>query len=290
MVGALLLWGCDHDVASSPEPLSAGDLRSYVTPELSGRLASGGTFQLAAPPSGLRVNPEGAKALALAFTRTFGPYFRTTLEKQHGREIDVDRLGIASPVYYADTPFGPLPEDIHPAYRNGYGPYYIVYLASTDGAPAVVIAVAAHSEAKVEDGRITFPVNYGNDFYLEGVPLGEGFAMPLSPEQAVRRISEVTGARAAAVPELWRPNQGWHPVHSRWRVILDRPVAVQTRGSGQVQQVREIYVGLRGEFSVPSAVQPTGLVKPNIVTGGSVHVPIRSGRPVEFEAVSLLGR
>lgn len=197
--GTLFLAACDRGL-SAPEPLAAGDIRGYVTPGLASRLAPDGTFQLAPAPDSLPVSPEKAKELALVFARRFGPSFRVTWERQHGREIDLESLRVASPVYYAETPFAPLPPDVHPAYRNRYGPWYMVYLASPDGTPALLVAVVANTGAWIENGRIRFPLNYGNEFYVEGVRLGQGFSKPPTPELAVRRVSEATGA--LVVPSL----------------------------------------------------------------------------------------
>ncbi|HYR07939.1 MAG TPA: hypothetical protein VEQ60_09230 [Longimicrobium sp.] len=289
VAAALFLPACDREAVSAPQPLDAGDIRSYVTPEIASQLSAETTFQLPSPPDSLPVSPDEAKELALVFARRFGPSFRVTWERQHGREIDFESLRVGSPAYYAETPFASLPSDVHPAYHNLYGPYYMVYLVSADGTPALIVAVAANTGAWIEGGRIRFPVNYGNDFYVEGVRLGQGFYKPLSPETAVRRASESTGARVAAVPELQAPDEDYHPVHARWKVTLDRPVAARTRGSAQHQRVREVYVGLRGEFSVPAAVQPTERFRRNSATGGTLHVRIVPGRPVAFEAVTLSG-
>lgn len=287
VAGALLLPACDE--VSAPQALTAGDIRGYVTPELALRLDEGSTFQLPAPPESLPVSPEEARELALVFARRFGPSFRVTWERQHGREIDLDRLRVGSPVYYAETPFAPLPPDVHPAYRNRYGPWYMLYLVAPDGTPALLVAVAANTGAWIENGRVRFPLNYGSDFYVEGVRLGQGFYKPLTPELAVRQVSEATGALVAAMPELRAPGAGYHPVHARWKVTLDRPVAARVHRSAQVQRVRQVYVGLRGAFSIPSAVQPADLVRPNTPTGGTLRIRILPDHAVEFEEITISG-
>lgn len=288
LAAALSLAACDRVAVSAPEPLAAGDIRGYVTSDVASHLAADGTFQLPAPPDSLRISPEEAKELALVFARRFGPSLRVTLERQHGRGIDLENLRVGSPVYYAETSYAPLPPNVHPGYHNAYGPCYLVYLVSPDGTPTLVVAVATHSGAWVEDGRIRFPLHYGNDFYAEGVRLGEGFYKPLSPEQAVRRVSEATGARAAAVPDLWRAEDGYASIYSRWRVRLDRPVTTRSLDSREVRQVREVYVGRRGEFFVPSPAQPAELFTPDpLTTGGMIRIGVLPGRPAAFEAVTL---
>ncbi|MEW5927549.1 MAG: hypothetical protein AB1941_08690 [Gemmatimonadota bacterium] len=287
LAGALSLPSCEQGALASPERLAAGDIRSFVTPELSSGLSRDGSFTLPAPPAGTRVSPDGAREMALAFARTFGPSLRGTLERQHGRPIDFDRLHVGSPAYFAATPYEPLPPDVHPGLRNAYGPYYLLYLAAADDVPALVVAISASTEAWIENGRVRLPLNYGNDFYVEGVALGDGFVKPLSPEQAVRRVGEATGARITAVPELLLPHHDYHAVYARWRVTLDRPVAARSRGTGEVHQMRELYVGRRGEFFTPSPVQPGEHARTNPGTGRSVHVVVKRGSPVAFEPVDV---
>lgn len=287
LAGSLSLPACDHGGVSSPERLAAGDIRSFVTPELSSDLARDGSFTLPAPPAGTRVSPDGAREMALAFARTFGPSLRGTLERQHGRPIDFDRLHVGSPAYFAATPYEPLPADVHPGLRNAYGPYYLLYLAAADDVPALVVAISASTEAWVENGRVRLPLNYGADFHVEGVGLGDGFVKPLSPEQAVRRLGEASGAQATAIPELLLPDHEHSPFFARWKVSLDRPIAARSRGNGEARRLREIYVGLRGEYFAPSAVQPGEHSRVNPETGGIVRIPNRAGSPVEFEPVIL---
>jgi hypothetical protein len=233
------------------------------------------------------VRPSDALELAVAFAPTFGPFLRGTLEREHGRSINIETLQVGSPVYYAETPYGPLPEDIHRGLRNAYGPYYMVYLVSPDGTPVLVVAVSGITEAGVENGRVKLPLNFGGDFYVEAVRLGEGFAKPLSPEQALRRAGEATGARVTAVPALFGPDDTHHAVHARWKVALDRPVAVRSRTAGYTRHVRDLYVGLRGEFFVPLAVQPTEVTRVDFQTQRTLRVPVHPDRPVAFESVTI---
>lgn len=284
---SLLLSGCERGAVSSPESLAAGDIRTLVTPELSSSLSRGGSFTLSAPPADTRVSPDRAREMAVAFARTFGPSLRGSLERQHGRPIDFDRLRVGSPPYFAATPYEPLSQDVHPGLRNHYGPYYLIYLVAPDDAPALVVAISGSTEAWIENGRVRLPLNYGADFHVEGVAPGAGFATPLSPEQAVRRVGEATGARITAVPELLLADREYNPFHSRWRVTLDRPVVARTRGTGDGRQLRDVYVGLRGEFFTPVAVQPGEHTRSNPGAGNPVRIAAKPGSPVAFEPITI---
>ncbi|HEV2149396.1 MAG TPA: hypothetical protein VGR37_18480 [Longimicrobiaceae bacterium] len=286
--GSLLLSACERAAVSSPEPLHAGDIRNYVTEQLAERIGPDGGFQLPAPLPGARpqITPQRAAELALAYARSFAPYIRGYLEGDHGREIDFDALRVGSPAYYAATAYEPVPDDAHPGVRNAYGPYYLVYLSSPDGTPVLSVAVAAYTEAWIENGHLWLPPRSGADVFAVGVPRGQGFTMPLSPEQAVRRVGELTGSRAAAVPELLLADRDFHPQHARWKVTLDRPVQVLSRANGQARLAREIYVGLRGSLTVPAATQPTEVTVFDSPERGMIRVTISPERPVAFEPIT----
>lgn len=124
----------------------------------------------------------------------------------------------------------------------------------------------------------------------KALPWGDGFVKPLSPEQAVRRVGEATGARVTAVPELLLPDHDYNPFFARWKVTLDHTVVARSRGNGETRQLREIYVGLRGEFSTPSATQPGDHVRTNPGTGTTVRIATGAGNPVAFEPVTVANR
>lgn len=292
---SLFLGGCEREPVYSPELLPPGDIRQYVTEELAKSLSTDGRFELAAPAGGAgrQISPERAAELAVAYARSSALYIRGYLERDHGQKIDFHTLRVGSPAYYAATPYQSVPADVHPGVRNEHGPYYLVYLVSPDGAPVLNVAVAAYTEAFIREGEFWLPPRSGADVFAAGVRLGEGFAMPLSPEKAVRRVSELTGARASVVPELLLADRDYHPQHARWRVTLDRDVRALSKATGQARLTREIYVGLRGELTIAAATQPSARAVFDSPERGMVRIPVNPARPVAFEPVTLanpLGR
>jgi len=288
VAGAWLLLAACSDEVASPRPLSAGDIRASVTQELARDLGTDGRFILPAAPREVyeQVSPEAATEIAIAWARTFGKYVRREFERIHGKPIDFDALRAGSPAYYAAAVYEPVAADVHPGLRNAFGPQYLVYLSDDEG-PVISVAVAAFGQARVQDGVLRLPPAGGMEIVPDPLPRSAGFVAPLSPEQAASLVSRAAGARVSAVPELVMPGRGYHPQHSRWRVTLERPV--ETRGGGN-KLVREVYVGLRGQLTLPSTAQPEGASALDPPTRRTIPLRRRSSRPVAFDRAGFPGR
>lgn len=289
LVCAALLAAC-NDQGSDPPPLDSGDIRTFVTAEVAQQLAPEGSFPLLPPdPEPYpQISRERGAEIALAWARTYGRFFRPYLERDHGRRIDFDALRVVSPVWYAGAVYEPVPANVHPGYRNAFGPHYILYLGS-EGEPVLGVSVAAFAQSYVDaKGLLADPARSGNEVIAYGVPPGWGFSMPVSPEQAVRIVGTASGARAAEPPDLINPHRDYHPYHAKWKVSLERPVAVRTRAGGGTRTTREIYVGSRGELLVPRTVQPNEGGRLLLENGGQHDLRRRVERPVLFEAVDVI--
>lgn len=279
--------GCDREGAVT-EPLWPQDVRPYLTAEVAAGLTPEGRFILPPPPSEPypQITAEQARELAVAWARTFGRYHGRYLERRHGRPIDFFALEAAAPVYYAVSSYDAVPPEAHPGLRNSAGPHFLVYLVD-DGRPVISLAVAAFTESTVEQGRMRMVVRKGGDFTHGAVPSGEGFVMPLSPERAAQVAAEMSGALVAAVPELVLPELRYSAHHARWKVPLERPVTARAVSTGAVRVVRELYIGLRGEITIPSLVQPQGEAVYDPSLRRQVQIRNRNDRPVRFERVSI---
>lgn len=280
---SLALAACSDDVAA-PRPLTAGDLRASVTAEVASGLTPDGRFVLPAQPREVyeQVTAEQATDIAVAWARTFGRFVRNEFERIHGKPIDFDALRPGSPAYYAAAAYEAVPADVHPGLRNAFGPQYLVYLSDDEG-PVISVAVAAYNQARVENGTLRLPSAGGMEIVPSPVRRDAGFAAPLSPEQAASVASRATGARVSSVPELVMPGRGYHPQHSRWRVTLDRAVAATAGARGGERTTREVYVGLRGQISVPARAQPEGASAYDPPSKRTIPLVRRASRPVSFE-------
>lgn len=282
LTGALLCAACETHTAD-PQPLHPGDIRTFVSPDVAAQLTSAGTFPLsaAAPEPYPQITRETAAVIALAWARTYGRYFRPTLERSHGRRIDFDALTVVSPGWYAAAVYAAAPPGAHPGIRNAFGPHYILYLG-VGGEPVLGVSVAAFAESYIdEEGLLADPPQSGSEVIAYGVPPGWGYSMPVSAEQAARIAATATRARVAAVPELINPHRDYHPYHARWKVSLERAVAVQTR-SGASRRFNEIYVGAHGEVLVPADTQEDTAGSFPLSGGGRFGLRRRPDRPVSF--------
>ncbi len=288
VLGLVFVAGCG-DKLGSPRALDAGDLRAAITDEVARGLGPDGCFQPGRIPDEayLQITPERAADIALAWARTFGQYVRGEMERRHGKPIDFAALRVGSPAYYAAAVYEPVPRDVHPGFRNAFGPQYLVYLVDDEG-PVFSVAVAAFTEAYVESGKLVLPAHGGMEVVPLAIPSGRGRYMPVTPEQAALIVSRATAGHVASVPELFTPGRGYHPQHSRWKVTLDRPVRARGVSTGVVRATREVYVGLRGEITMPMEAQPAGTEIFDRDRKKMVPVPRRSARATAFERVTLV--
>ncbi len=273
---------------SAPQPLYPGDLREHLVPAVAAQLTPEGRFPgIASEPLPYpQITAAEAQEIALSWARTYGPFNRPYLEQGHGRAIDFAALEPVSPVWYAAAVYEPVAPDVDPGYRNHFGPHYLLYLGR-DGEPVLSVSVAAFTEVRIENGEPVYPLESGNDVLSFGVRHGAGFGFPVSPEQAVRIASRVTGRRVAGAPVLLNPSREYHPPHARWKVTLERPVAART-ASGRRVEPRELFVGLRGEVVVPAALQPDTAGGYPLLRGGTLVLRRRAGRPVLFERATAV--
>jgi hypothetical protein len=278
-------------VEDSTKPV---DVRGYVSEALATQLDSRGRFILPAPPPGAypQVTLAEAAELALLAGQIAGESasFRARLEELHGAKIDFLKLKANSRVYYAATPYEPIPATFHAGLRNFYGPYYLVEL-EVGSKPVVSVAVAAYGEARVRDGHLVFPdrvpLLYGNEFQVQGIPREKRHSVPISPEQAVALVGSRAGVRIVEIPELVRPEVYYASQFARWKITLDRPVVVRGQESAQNRCVRHLFVGLWGTISVPHQHQPSSELVRDVYGDSQIGLGIRPNAPVKFEEVSL---
>jgi hypothetical protein len=203
-----------------------------------------------------QITSDVAGDIALAAARQFGPFVREHLEHTRGAPIDLNRLRVDA-VYYATTPYLAPPEDAHPSTQKYYGPYYLVVLVDAEDSPALVVPVSSRNTdlALMPDGKVRLPAKGGSALWLYAIPLRLA-ATVMTPELAVVDITKRTGRHAVEVPQLILPAAGNSKLLARWRVRIDGPVKVSVRGSRDMRQTDEIYVGLHGDLSVPEESQP----------------------------------
>lgn len=291
LLGLAVLAACE-DPPSAPQPLHPGDIRAFVTADLAVQLTDDGRFPFAGPAQEPypQISREKAAEIAVAWARTYGRFFRPTLERSHGRPIDFDALQVISPVWYAAAVYEAVPATAPRGFRNAFGPHYLLYLGVADQ-PVLGVSVAAFAESSINpDGLLVDPPESGNEVIAYGVHPGWGFSLPVSAEQAVRIAALESGARASSAPELINPHRDYHPYHALWRVSLDRTVVVRPPSGGASRSTGELYVGAHGELMIPAAVQQDTPGSFPLNGGGRFNLRRRAERPVLFDQAKLIAQ
>jgi len=310
IVIAAVLTGCSDDLAPTAVIDPPASLREHVTGAAAQSINSHGYFEFgrpAAPSTVPILSPERAAELAKAYIRTWRDFIRGPMEKDRGGPIPFDQLQPGR-VFFAQTPFGVVPDGFHPTYRNIYGPYYLVTMVN-GREPVLIISVAAYAtyEQIDERGYLKPTVRGGGEFDHAAVALrprvGTGF-QPNFPEQAVERIGRASGARATHVPELVRradpvrPGDSragfWAPAQSLWRVRLDRQIEVTAATpAGRRSRVRELFVGAFDQLLIPAETQlsvqrhEARLLGDSLTLGGEGFLEIPILQPIAYDVVAI---
>lgn len=303
MTASLLVLGaCDErGITGSNGP---PDVRPFVTGSAAAAVGEGGLLLLprpAAPGTRAIITPERAGGLASSYVFTFSRWLKPYWDRERGDAIEVARLQHDQRVFYASTPYASFPEDFHPGFSIGFGPYYVVRMLSRSR-PVLLVAAAGYATDMEIDkqGRLDYPVYGGNEFISQGFPLDTmkpDLAAFATPEEAVVTVARLTGTKVSEVPELMRVGLPLGPFSSVWKITLDRPVRVHTRDGSRTVDVQHLYLGSeRGRrLMIPAADQPTEYEMYAFRIGPDgedlppefIRLPILSGRPTVFEEVRV---
>lgn len=277
---------------SSMSPLEVSDSHTLDLEMLAGeasvQFAALNSFRseyLTLPSDG--VSESRAVQIATAFVRSSLFPFEESLERQAGRQIDLEGLSASPRVVFAETPYHEPPQHHPTSSRAAVGPKYIVTFEDQLG-PAVAVSVSAYvDEFEVDpEGKLVWPRSYGNQFRSVGINPGENRGAPMAPEQAVRAVFERTGARTIAPPMfVWR-GAGFAPTIGRWRLRLDRAVSLEM-SQGTKLTTDHVYVDGRGNTFAPSnqlrrtAVESTDGISAHPRSDLGVELVLGNLQPVE---------
>jgi hypothetical protein len=254
-------------------------LESAITSQLASSLSAGGELPIPIDnQSDTEISADFATQLATACVRTFGPFNRDVFEKVTGFAIRFDELVPGSRVFLSHTPFEDISNRYIRAYAKALGSYYLITFSQA-GSPAVSVAVSARaSDLRLIDGRIVFPLEYGNEFVMLAIP--RGIEYPITPERAVRLASESSGRLVTESPVLVaKVADRFAPQYSNWRVILNAPLQVQAAGEPPVF-ADTVYVDWRGNLATRST-------RDDIPDSMRLNI---AGSPGVSELVQLSGR
>ena len=275
-----------HDGATSPEI----DVEAYLTPEVRAQLNEHGQILIPNVSTGSSfISADEARTLATAFCRQAGHFYRYSLEERYGSSIDFSSLRADERVYFAETPYGAVPPDAHVSFRKLYGPYYLVTMTARNGDPVLSVAVSAYNtDLTLENGKVKFPRDRGNDFFIVAYDKRTDLTLPLLPEKAVGRVANAVRRRVNGVNLILRDVR-MSPQTAMWRIGLEEAATV--RAGGKLVNATEIFVDPRGNLYAASpnqtdAVQMHYLSASNPGETKRGAVPIRSAYALTYEPIS----
>lgn len=286
-----LVFGLSGALACQEVPTSPQlDIKPYLTPEVRAQLNEKGQFILPeVETSSSMITADRARALATAFCHQAGGFYRQGLEARFGGPIDFSNLQANDRVYFADTPYGAVPPDAHVAFRKLYGPYYLVTMKTLNGDPVLSIAVSAYNtDLVLENGRVKFPRNRGNDFFMLAMNRNGDLTFPLAPENALGQVITKLRARVKGVNLILRDAR-MSPQMAVWRIDLEdvTPVNVAQRKIS----THEIFVDPRGDLYVATTNEPHEVQMEYLSASDPRQtkqgvVPIRPTFVLHFDAIS----
>lgn len=197
------------------------------------------------------------------------------VEEAHGAPIDFGSLVLCRRTLFMRSPYEPVTAEAHGSLLNVTGGEWLMLFCDKNQIPAVIQQVAARTRATVAaNGRIVFPQNSGNDFFISGYALSSAIRVLTSPETAVRLVYEKTHTRISQLPSILGDIYSMRsPYAGRlgalWIIETEHPVRVVRQGE-TVSQSRfyvvfgystlplDVYVD--GKTSAPPFWESTHLV------------------------------
>lgn len=290
------------DPVSPSAPAQPPDARPWVISSVLRHLDQNGHFVFATPTDEPCISRRYAVDLANAYVRTVlqsegaaaspgGRDFREALESLYGKPIFWQSLAANERwTYYGTSPYISSPD--YPDFgARRIAPRYLVPL-EIDGDLIATLAVSCRSEqVQISDaGRLVFPIIFGGEFQLGGVPHNIPDRVPLWPEQAVQIVAQQTGAKIAAPPRFLLPDVKLAARLGKWELKLDRAIEVVIMGSGARVSTTTIYIGVSDKretvWFIADADQPTSdLIDLAPDDPTLVSVPFRNDVPTRFTRI-----
>lgn len=246
---------CDNGAPTQAQPCVG--VSELVSGEAAAALDTSGCFVFP-PPAALpraTLTEQKAKDLAAPVAAQFGPLLLSYLQAGHGGAIDLSRLQVCGPTYYAESPYQPLPAAVPSAYQNAFGPSWVLLLCGQNGVPQVSVSVAAYATyLQLAGNHVEWPPAtadvYGNEILLVGALLSWRSGLPIEPEQAVRLAYQATGKRIIEIPHLYRRDPAFaFPQGAMWALRLERQIRIRDSLTATERMTDTVYVGLANPFA-----------------------------------------
>lgn len=262
------------------EPAGAG-------PDVERFLAGPGPL-VASPELGPgEIDGERAEALARFRLDHIGPAHRAFHEETRGAPIAWASLSACGRAFVG-SPFRPLPASLPISVRRSAASWWVVTFCA--GEPQMTIAVNTLSRDIRPDGStFRLPERSGNHFLPRAVRVTPAASFMIPPERAVEAVATATGALVVPPLELVKADRVI-PQFARWRVLLDRDVALRKAGSDETIRTDLVYYGHHSTSLDPVLLVPTAVQRPTPLhfrdaSGDLIRVEpeLKPDRAVEFD-------
>jgi len=309
VVAALVLVGagCSEHADGGPQvpdPNGPQSLSLYLSGAAAEQLQPDGSLRISnVQTAGRRpqIDETRARDIATAFIATHLAGLLAALERDRGASINAENVAVCPRVFYAESAFEELPEEVPGVYHRMYGPWWLTSLCTPAGEPVVALGISAYAtELGISGGKLMYPENSGGEFRWVGIRPGDDNLLPVSPENAVRLAAGMANRRISAITRLVarRPGSGY-PQLSQWQLTLDREADVRIPETATVARTRELFVsaeaGSKAKIRVASPQQPDAVdvewrprsdIEQNPVPPArTTRLARRAGIPVMFQEV-----
>ena len=259
---------CAGDSISAPRTPRID--KELLTGRAADALNEKGQFNLDLSLSSDELSESEAVGFATIFLADYGRFSKTRYELSFGGTINLSRLKACPRAFYAASAYQ-YKDVIAPQLTRELGPHWLVSFCTAGGIPAVSVSLSALAkDLVILEDVLRMPHPGPGDFLDVGIPRYVE-NVPIAPEDAARIAAIAAGALVAEVPQLVQTPRPYAPQLARWRIRLDREIAVRGAVGGKTYRTRELYVGFDKQFG------------PTEILYGELASSITA--PVEFEIV-----
>lgn len=237
---AWLMSGCAPD-SKGFSPQAPPAITAFVSGAALAALGKDGRFAFA--PHGVdTLTEQQAVGVSAAFLDTFGPPALQRYQFETGIRFSLSSLRACGRPYLSTSSYEPL-EGRPIRLERRTGPHWLVVFCTEGLKPVIAVSVSALATELAGRTLASNAVDFQLGDFLEESVRPDQSGMPVSPEVAVKLVSEATGSRVNELPLLVQPPLPYVNQLSRWRLALERPARVRGDRSGEIADERVLYFG-----------------------------------------------
>jgi hypothetical protein len=234
--------------ADAPESVS----RDILAPAIASQLDANGRFPGALPRDEKApiVSRDRAYELARAFMKTFGASAAVYWSEDAGRTVSPSQLRVCDRLDFVESPYETFHVARSTAFRNTYGPQWLVRFCERSTRPLLEMTIAANATIGRLNDDGTLPVGGYSSVFSYRIVLWRPGSETTTVEAAVNRVSRASGV-ITELPRLVGIGAGISPTALSY--------VLTQRGSDDIP-VRSVAFGLSSSRMVIRPV-PIGTVE-----------------------------